>query len=227
MIQLARRGAVVSASEQDLARLRAEFGRRHYVNLPNLLEPALLERILHEIDKATFYRRVHELGTKAPPAVELCMEPNAASALLHFLVSGDELFQVIEQITGCGRIGEFDGRVYRMLPASDHYDQWHTDAVRNRMIAMSLNLSRQPYLGGTLQIRERSSRETVEASNAGLGDAMIFRVAPHLEHRVANVEGAAARTAFAGWFLADSGQPTTARYRLFGPADPSAALPNQ
>jgi hypothetical protein len=215
VIQLTRTGTICTAAERELDELRSEFERRHCVKLPGLIEPALLERILSEIDQADFFRREHALADAAP-AVELCMEPNTASALLLFLVSGDDFFRAIQAITGCGKIGSFDGRVYRMMPTSEHEDQWHTDTARGRMIAMSLNLSREPYEGGVLQIRQRGSWETIEASNKGLGDAMLFRVAPGLEHRVGNVEGVHGRTAFAGWFIAEADQPTTARQRLFG-----------
>jgi hypothetical protein len=146
------------------------------------------------------------------------MEANATTALLHFLVSGDVFFEVVERITGVSRIGHFDGRVYRMLPNPDHHDTWHDDAGKRRLLAMSVNLSTDIYNGGVLQMRQRESRQILdEVANTGFGDAIIFRVARHLEHRVSNVEGEAAKTAFAGWFFAQPEYRTAAEYRLFGP----------
>jgi hypothetical protein len=222
MIQLTRSGTVVSASTDDVARLRADFDRQHCVKLPKFFEPGLLQLIQRQIEGATFYRRVHARRGSASGPVELCMEGNTTSGLLLFLVSGDELFRVIEQITGCDPIGHFNGRVYRMHPDSDHYDQWHTDAGRGRMIAMSVNLGTEVYEGGVLQIRERSSKRMVhEVWNDGIGDAIIFRVAPHLEHRVSNIEGSVPRTAYAGWFVRQPGGRTTAEYRIFGLGRPA------
>jgi hypothetical protein len=91
--------------------------------------------------------------------------------------------------------------VYRLTPGV-HDDSWHDDlSGSHRMIALSLNLSAAAYSGGTLQIRDRSSGEIVhEAANTGVGDAVLFRISPQLEHRVSRVDGAVARTAYAGWF---------------------------
>ena len=38
---------------------------------------------------------------------------------------------------------------------------------------------------------------------AGNGDAIIFRLASHLQHRNTNVTGSTPKTAFAGWFRSD------------------------
>ena len=222
MIQLTRSGTVISTSTDDIARMRAEFDRQQCAKLPKLFEPDLLQLLQRQIEGATFYRRVHGRQDSTTAPVELCMEGNATSGLLLFLVSGDEFFRAIEQITGCDPIGHFDGRVYRMHPNSDHYDQWHTDAAGDRMIAMSVNLGTEVYEGGVLQIRERPSKRMIhEVWNDGIGDAIIFRVAPHLEHRVSNIEGSVPRTAYAGWFVRQPGAPTTAEYRIFGLGRPA------
>jgi hypothetical protein len=69
------------------------------------------------------------------------------------------------------------------------------------MIAMSVNLSTEPYEGGVLQIRERESKEVLhEEPSPSPGDAIIFRLDESLRHRVTAVEGEVGRTAFAGWF---------------------------
>jgi Rps23 Pro-64 3,4-dihydroxylase Tpa1-like proline 4-hydroxylase len=68
---------------------------------------------------------------------------------------------------------------------------------------MSLNLSPEPFEGGALQIRETDSKKILfEIANTGLGNAVVFRVDPRLEHRVSPVAGKVPRTAFAGWFFA-------------------------
>jgi hypothetical protein len=217
MIQLSRLGTSVSGADKDIAGLRGEFERVHCVKLPGLLEPGLFQFIQRQLANAKWYTRTHDWGGKTPPPVELCMEQNSVSALLHFLVSGDKFFRAIEQITGCGTIGHFEGRVYRMLPVADHFDQWHSDVGMGRLIALSINLSEQVYGGGALQIRDHDSLEIIhEVQNTGFGDGIIFRVTPRLQHRVSNVEGNVEKAAFAGWFTAQPGSQASVEYRLFG-----------
>jgi hypothetical protein len=116
-------------------------------------------------------------------------------------MNDEKLFQFIEDITGCDRINCFEGRVYRVNPNEGHHDSWHNDIGEGRLVGMSLNLSREVYSGGRLQIRERESGTLIsEAVNTGSGDAVIFRLSRDLQHRITEVEGSASKTAFAGWF---------------------------
>jgi 2OG-Fe(II) oxygenase superfamily len=185
-----------SGSEQELASLREQFGREHCVRLGGFLDPQLFERIVCGVEEASFYERSHgRIG------LEGCMEANSTLATLLLAANDPRLFGVIREITGCGPIGCFDGRVYRMAPASDHHDSWHSDVADSRMIAMSVNLTRRPYEGGVLQIRETDSEQILhEESAPDPGDAIIFRLDESLRHRVTAVEGEVPRTAFAGWF---------------------------
>jgi hypothetical protein len=197
MIHLTHAGLVCSASEADLSRLRAEFDREHSFVLPALLDPALLRRTLSELETATFEEQVDEgIGR------ELRMTENLASHLLRFLVNDPDFFVVVERITGCGRIGNFTGRVYRALPHSAHFDDWHDDLFGESLLGMSLNLSPRPFAGSVLRIRYRSGQIVREIANVGLGDAVVFRLAPGLQHRLTPLEGSVVKTAFAGWFRA-------------------------
>jgi hypothetical protein len=132
------------------------------------------------------------------------MRPRGSASALVLLANDPRVFREIAAITGCGRIGCFDGRVYRLAPGPDHHDSWHDDMVDHRLVAMSINLTGKPYGGGILQIRDRENGRILhEAKNHGLGDALLFRLAPHLQHRVTAVEGKVARTACAGWFKSE------------------------
>lgn len=195
-VQIARSRTVASGSPEDLERLREQFQRQHCVRLPALLEPELLRLIKRGIDHAEFSQARYE-GV----GVDSCMSENTTSGLLYFLANDRGLFEVVQRITGCGRIGCFTGRVYRVIPGCGHHLSWHDDMTRDRMIAMSINLGAEPYCGGVLQIREAESKRIVhEAANVGFGDGIIFRIAPWLEHRLTEVEGTIPRTSFAGWF---------------------------
>ena len=147
-----------------------------------------------------FSERVHE-GINSNK--ELCLCDNRTLALLHVLLNNRELRRLVEQVTGCGCIGSFQGRVYRVIPGQGHHDAWHNDLGEQRLLALSLNLSAEPYQGGVLQIRERASQRIVyEIANIGCGDAIVFRLDKKLQHRITEVEGVWHKTAFAGWFRA-------------------------
>ncbi|HKM99169.1 MAG TPA: 2OG-Fe(II) oxygenase [Candidatus Binataceae bacterium] len=128
-----------------------------------------------------------------------------AQSLLDFAVNQPGFRQLIEEITNTGPLRRFKGRVYRMIPGKGHYDKWHTDVPHfQRLVGMTLNLSPEVFRGGLFMMRERESKRVLaEIANTGLGDALIFRITPALEHRVSDVEGDKAKTAFAGWFIAD------------------------
>ena len=91
-----------------------------------------------------------------------------------------------------------------MTAAAGHYDHWHDDNFNNRLVGMSLNLSPLPFREEYSRLRERESeRMLAEIANTGLGSALIFRIADHLQHRISDMEGDEPKTAFAGWFRPD------------------------
>jgi 2-oxoglutarate-Fe(II)-dependent oxygenase superfamily protein len=167
--------------------------------LPTFLPKDLLEAVGREVDRGAFYERTH---SGIDDNKELCMRTNTVAAgLLHVLLNSEELFDLVERVTGCGRIGCFRGRVYRVVPGCGHRDAWHSDVARHRLVAMSINLSRRPYRGGVLQLRAAKSRRILrDVPNLGYGDAILFRIADGLEHRITDIEGNTPKTAFAGWF---------------------------
>lgn len=188
--------ALSPGTRDDHTALLDRFRRDHCVSLPGFFDPTFLNQIAPEIERASFYRRQHrKIGAEG------CMEVNATLARLLFAVNDRRLFSVIEAVTGCGSIGCFDGRVYRLDASGRDRDSWHSDVGDNRLAAMSVNVGAEPYLGGALQIRDASSHELLyEAGPTHPGDALLFRIAPSLEHQVTAVTSDAPRTAFAGWF---------------------------
>ncbi len=202
MVRVTRTGVRVSQSRRVLMRLRREFESRHFVRLPKILDDDVLKIVCGQIAREEFYERSHAgIGSNK----ELCLTPRSpAAGLLHILLNSEKLFQVVQEITQCGPIGCFVGRVYRVTPGCEHHDAWHSDAGNHRLVSMSINLSASPYVGGTLQMRTRESRKIVcEAPNTGFGDAILFRITTGLDHRISDVEGHAPKTAFAGWFKAE------------------------
>ena len=181
-----------------MQRLQDEFREHHFFRLPQLLEPSLLEYFMRQIDEACFEPRSHgEIGNEL-----WIREPRIALAL-NLLLSDPQMLSLVERVTESGHVGCFDGRVYRLLPEAGTYDSWHDDLGDGRLAAMSLNLSREPYSGGVLQIRRRTTQEKVaEVVNQVPGDAVVFRLHRDFQHRVTALAGNTARTAYAGWFFA-------------------------
>jgi 2OG-Fe(II) oxygenase superfamily len=203
VIQFTRAGAasgstnLVLGSDLDLEAARKVFFGQHCVKVPGFLAGDLFSEILAQMRPDDFYERAQEgLGSEA------CLEQDSpVLALLWLLLNDDRLFHLVEALTGCPAIGSFQGRVYRFTDSPRHHDDWHDDLGDNRLVALSVNLSSQAYDGGLLQIRGYPSGEILhEESNTGPGDALIFRIAPELQHRVARVTGNRPKTAFAGWF---------------------------
>ena len=183
--------------DHDVGALRETFARQHCVKLRGFIEPPLLRQIHRLVASAAFAEFVHE-GI----ASELQMAAGVCTGALDFLVNDPRLFEFVRAVTGCAPIRAFIGRVYRRCPGTDHHDSWHDDLGHQRMIGMSVNLSDEPYEGGTFEIR-RFKADTLIASlpNVGLGDAILFRIADGLEHQVTALGGVAPKTAFAGWFV--------------------------
>ncbi|HKP37231.1 MAG TPA: 2OG-Fe(II) oxygenase [Pyrinomonadaceae bacterium] len=195
-IQITKRGAVISAAGAEIATLRRQFTEQHWLLLPKFAEATLLELIERKLNQ-TDYRVVdRETG------VELRPIDCTAYLATELLLNSPPLFRAIEALTGCDRIACFSGRIYRRPPASEYFNRWHTDVNdEGRMIALSINLSTQPYSGGALHIRSSKTKELLgEVENPRYGDALIFFVDERFEHRVGRVEGETAKTALAGWF---------------------------
>jgi hypothetical protein len=199
MIRITKSGISFSDSAEALNRFRVEFREKHYIRLPKLLDSQLLQAIQHKIDNAEFYERVHgQIGSNK----EFCLRDHSTSVLLHFLLNNQDIFHLVQLITESPRIEGFEGRVYRLTTGGGCHDAWHNDLADSRLCALSINLSSDVYAGGVLQMRLATSREMIcEIPNTGLGDAILFKISPALQHRITEVEGEVPKTAFAGWFL--------------------------
>jgi hypothetical protein len=197
-IQLSRSGAVINASTQAIEELQREFAEHHCILLPRLIDPAIHDILLEQVSNAHFVQYANEgIGTEtwAPSLISV--------STLNFLTNTPAFVRFVGHVTGCSPIGIFSGRIYRISPAEEQHLDWHSDIIPDdpRLITLSLNLSPEPYEGGETQIRETANERIVcKIANTGLGDAILFRVSPALEHRVTPVRGTIPRTAYAGWF---------------------------
>jgi hypothetical protein len=196
LIQLTKSGVEFSASPAAGNRLRREFRNHQHLKLKNFFASPLLSIVQNRIAGASFFEKTDE-GI----ATEDRMNDATNLGLLLFVMNSQKLFDAVELITGCGKIGCFNGRVYRFESDANHHDSWHDDkADERRLVGISINLSEKIYSGGKFQIRDKQSRKLLHnVGNTGCGDAVIFRLSKQLEHRVTPVR-TATRTVLVGWF---------------------------
>jgi len=202
VIQLTRQGLVFSGMDADLELLRQSFERQYYLLLKDFLHPEITSLILPFLKRAEYFPAQYtHVGS------ELRMEPNLASDTLSFLCNDSKLFRLVQTITGCGSIGCFQGRVYKLIPDPYHNFDWHDDlSDPSRLTTMSINLSEGRFRGGVLQIRESHSGKIIsEVANTDFGSAVLFRISENFEHRVTGIEGDMPRTSFTGWFKSGPG----------------------
>jgi hypothetical protein len=197
-IQITRSGAVANATPDALQELQRHFAKSHCILLPSLIDPGILEIVLERISKGQFATHQYKhVGTESR------LPDDSSVSTLDFLMNVPAFLKLMERVTSCAPIALFSGRIYRMAPDEGHHFDWHADMETGdpRLLALSLNLSPEPFEGGELEMRETETKRVIHrVRNTGLGDAIVFRVAAFLEHRVAPVRGTVPKTAYTGWF---------------------------
>ena len=177
------------------------FADRHFVVLKGFLAGALLERAWRVVDVSKFRPRADRLETGEVWCRELtAWRHGPARAMFRMLLNSDRLFAVMNELAA-QPVTEFQGRLFKSLPNTDHYDRWHEDVGQGRQLGLSINLSRTPYVGGELEIRDHRRRIQHRAVSSP-GDAILFRIASGVEHHVLQVRGNVTKCTFAGWFFA-------------------------
>jgi Rps23 Pro-64 3,4-dihydroxylase Tpa1-like proline 4-hydroxylase len=196
MIQLKAERAKRRASASAINNLQRTFLRQSCVKIPRFLSPELLREVQNQLTEKDFYDRMD-----SHIAFESCMKKNPLFCFMHFLLNDETIFRWIESLTGCEKIQCFQGRLYRMVPGKDHYDTWHNDMDDQRLVGISINLSREPFRGGYLEIREEATQKIKSrTANTVPGNAVVFQISDTLKHRVTPVQGKHPRIAFVGWF---------------------------
>jgi hypothetical protein len=192
----------------DTDALRLELTQRHAVVLRSFLEPDEREWVRRQLDEASFHPHTIEATGKT----ELLMQPNAISALLLLKLCDPKMFDLVEAVTGCGPIGDFRGRTYRMVPGAGHFSPWHDDAVQDRLAALTINLSPQPFDGARLQIKDAADDPLLtEIVDLDFGDAVLIQISRAYQHRNSPLLGTAPKTSYAGFFYPGEASPLARR----------------
>ena len=196
MIQLSKRGLQRDVEPGEIERLRDEWRRDQFMRIPALFDADLLA-FAHAGARAGEFAIVEHTASGR----EMGMTSNSLIGTLDFLMNAPELIRLAEDVTGCGHIGAFFGRIYRLMPGTDQGHDWHGDIQFGRQLGVSVNITEGVFTGGLLQLRDiASGRILSELSNTGPGDCVIFRLGEDIEHRVLPVTGDVMRQAYAGWF---------------------------
>lgn len=193
-MQLGLRGARVAAS-RELDLLGTELAHQHHVRLPAVIAADLGARIDDLVPKLTFESRNH-----GAIASEECARPDTLTELLAFVFNDPVWLQAVQTIVGCDEVGCFDGRIYRFAHGHNHGHDWHRDVDGNRLAALSVTLTHAAFSGGALEIREGTDGAVQQVRNPVFGDAVLFRIADDVYHRVTAPQPGPAKIAYAGWF---------------------------
>lgn len=199
--------------ESQLQNYQSEYAETHCVFLPGLLKKNALQNLLNKLDKINFFTKF-EMDEKNKFGKVLFVPANDPVLFtFQLLFNNQELFSLLEKITGCGPIGNFVGRIHRS-EEGDHEIKWHNDTTDTRLLAMTLGLGTERYTGAQFQLRETGTEKiTREVGQIEAGDAIIFKIASGLEHRLAPME-AGRRTVGVGWFRAEPDFQTFAKEHL-------------
>lgn len=195
MLQISKTATTVNLSDQELLRLQKQWQEKHFIHLPGLIEPGLLEGVRKALGRGTFLKQKHE----GVDATESVLKRDSTITMLEMMAGEPTFSNAISNITGAKPVGHFLGRVYN-ISKSDH-DDWHDDAGADYLMAMSINFSPKPYKGGYLELRDKETKKIFgNVQNLGPGDALIFEISKDLEHKITPVKGNHPKIAFAGWF---------------------------
>lgn len=191
----------VSTNLDQLRAAKEAFERSGCAVIADLIPGALALTFSRLLDGAAFAPRVYSGATRQLAADSVAPEDHPVLHALHILMNDERVFRAVREITDCGPIGFFRGRLTRMVPSPSHFVDWHNDMSGTRMVGLTVHLSRAPVQGGVFRIRRRSSPDEVaDVPVQKLGSAHLFRISSEYEHCVTGVLGDEARVVFVGWF---------------------------
>ena len=182
MIEITQGGVI--ASPGSVEALREEFQERGHVVIPGLLPPAVVNPILKLIERTQFLiqrEKIIKGATRMAPA------DDPALVSLHFALNRTDFFATVSAISGIPCRGNFTCRLHRTGSAADEQIDWHDDGGGDRILGLNINLTRTPYSGGILQLRNPERQITGEIGQLPAGDAVLFRVGHRWDHRLTPV----------------------------------------
>lgn len=180
---------------EEVQALRERFRRRHWVRLPRLLKPSVIDMLAPHFDETGFSERQSLYNRRD-------VSPRLAK-ILALVLSDVALFECVAKIIGGSRtIRSIAGGASRQTSSPRHYIDWHEDqppfppgTAIDATLVVNLGGS---YQGGLLELKSARSARPVRIANARRGDAVLFRSS--LLHRGTPVIGRKPKLTFIGWF---------------------------
>ncbi|MGN6398635.1 MAG: 2OG-Fe(II) oxygenase [Mucilaginibacter sp.] len=182
---------------------KQEYADTYSILLPGFLPPSVLNNFLRKLDKVQFQTKFEMDESNKFGQVLFVPQNDTLLFFFQFIINNPGLFSILQELTGCGSIGNFVGRIHRSQEGEQHGIDWHGDNSDNRLLAMTLGLGTCDYSGGKLQMRETGSEKIIrEFGHINAGDAVIFKISPGLQHRL-TVLDTGQRTVGVGWFRSE------------------------
>lgn len=200
MLQI-KRGKLEFPDASGIKELKREFAESSLVFLPQFLEPSILNRLMERLTTTDFVTKYEMSGREDFGKTMFVPETEPVLFTFHLLLNNPQLFGIVEEITNCGAIGNFSGRMHRSQAGGNHSIDWHGDNADYRMIGLTVDLSREKYTGGKFQLRETATGKILrEIGDTRAGDAFLFRISPDLQHRLTTLVSGGDRSVGVGWF---------------------------
>jgi hypothetical protein len=189
----------VSTMEVEVLRDPAEFVKDFSLNralaVASLLDPVFTDKILGHCDRARFV----PLGGGDNRLVE---EPRLAGVAIGLALQRPTVLRWLELATGCGPLVSAYGSVLRVPGTGKSVLGWHDDLDKDpgRRLGLTIYLGGPAFAGGVFELREKTGTLLTRHRHKALGSAIIFEVAPDLEHRLSPIDSGGPRQVFTGWF---------------------------
>jgi hypothetical protein len=131
-------------------------------------------------------------------------QPRPLSRAMIAAIGRSAMLRWIEEVTGCGPLGSVTGQLAETRPGATDFLPWHQDVFDDvRRVAMTVDLSDQPFEGGGFEMRDKQTGELLlRHFYQGDGSALIYAMTDETEHRVLPITAGGPRRVFAGWFRA-------------------------
>ncbi|MEO9131885.1 MAG: 2OG-Fe(II) oxygenase [Sphingomonas sp.] len=189
---------VLLAPSESLA---GGFARYRAIACADAIEPRLLSSLMRLCREGDFKSdEVKGLGHREVES------PQRAGRVINLALKRTALISWLEGVAGCGPLGNVEGRVVRAV--ANNHDQlvWHDDLDDpRRRLGITINLSEQRYEGGLFELRDKVTHDVLTTHlHLEPGTALVFDVAPDIEHRVLPVTAGGPRCVYTGWVFKTS-----------------------
>jgi hypothetical protein len=186
--------------ENKIESYRAEYAATNCIFVGGFVEQTILQSLLKKLDEDSFKTKLEMDGEDKFGKVLALLPNHPAVFILNMLLNNPQLFDTLQQITGCAPINNFTGRIHRSESGQEHEIGWHGDNSDNRLLAISLGLGTDSYTGAKFQLRKKGTEHNLrEFGQLEAGEAIIFKIDPELQHRLTVLEDGR-RTVGVGWF---------------------------